>query len=170
MREGPYVGQISVRSPKGCSETSTVCSIAKFCVRRIYVFVREIVYGRFDGLDRHLALSVAHWHTWVWRRMTDCHVIKSIGEKENGAIHLVSTRLTDSQQWPHVLPLLLQILSMYPLSSMTLLSTRSLSRTRSARTTASSSQPSRISSRPSTSLSAVVASQHPPLLHPNRRR
>lgn len=52
-REEPYVGQISLTSPKGGSETSTVRSIAKLSVFRVDIFVREFVCGRFDGLQRH---------------------------------------------------------------------------------------------------------------------
>ena len=162
MRGESYVGQISLTSPKGCSETSTVCSIANLGVCRVNIFVREFVHSRFDGLQRHDGRNDESTST------STCHVMVLI--RESRVIPLSRLVSQTSHQWPHVLPLLLQIPSMSPLSSMTLLSTRSLPRTRLARTTALSSQPSRTTSRPSTSLSAVAASLHLPLLRPNRRR
>src|SRR5712691_1360438 len=106
MREESYVGQISLTSPKGCSETSTVCSIAKLGVCRIYIFVREIVHSRFDGLQRHLAQLGWLTRGFFWRNdgstrdLPRDEVNSGAGEaRQTPLSRLVSQ--TDSHQWPH---------------------------------------------------------------------
>lgn len=56
--KGPYVGEIALTGPKSSSKTSAVCSIAKLCVCRVDVFVRELVCGLFGGLHG----SSGEWH------------------------------------------------------------------------------------------------------------